>query len=187
LGELPKDWRKANVTPVFKKGKKEDTGNYRLVSLTLIPGKVVEQLILEAISRHMKDKKVIRSSQHGFTMGKSCLTNLINFEDEMTNVVDEGRAVDIVYLDFSKALDTVSQMMLIQKLVKYGLDEQAVRWIENWLNGQAQRVVVSGRKSSWSPEATDVLQGPILEPVLFKIFIGILDDGSELYLQKQVC
>ena len=66
---------RANVTPVFK----EDPGNYRLVSLTLIPANLMEQLTLETISRHMKDKKVISSSQHGFAKGKSGLTNLINF------------------------------------------------------------------------------------------------------------
>ncbi|GAB0210381.1 mitochondrial enolase superfamily member 1, partial [Grus japonensis] len=70
LGEVPGDWRKVNVTPIFKKGKKENPGNYRLVSLTSVLGKVMEQLILETISRHMKNKKVIRSSQHGFTKVK---------------------------------------------------------------------------------------------------------------------
>ena len=69
MGEVPEPGREANVTPVFK-GKKEDPGNYRLVSLTLIPGKVIEQLILQTISRHMKNKKVIWSSQHGFRKGK---------------------------------------------------------------------------------------------------------------------
>jgi len=66
----PEDWRKANVTPIFKKGKKEDPGNYRPVSLTSILGKVMEQLILEVIIKQVEEKKVIRSSQHGFTKGK---------------------------------------------------------------------------------------------------------------------
>lgn len=92
------------VTLIFKK----EPGNYRPVSLTSVPGKVMEHLILDTSSRHIKDKKIIISNQHGFTEGKSCLINLINFCDEVTGLVDEGRAVDVVYLDFSKAFDTVS-------------------------------------------------------------------------------
>ena len=93
---MPEDWRKANVTPVFKKGKKDDPGNYRPVSLTSIPGKVLEQHILEVFSKQVEEKKVIRSSQHGFTKGKSCLTNLTAFYDGITGWVDEGRAVNVV-------------------------------------------------------------------------------------------
>jgi len=130
------DWRKASVTPVFKKRKKEDPGNYRPVSLTSILGKMMEQLILDVIIKQVEEK-VIRSSQHGFTMGKSCLTNLIAFYNGMTGWVDEGRAVDVAYLDFSKAFDTVSQNILIIRLRKCGLDEWSVRWIENRLNGKA--------------------------------------------------
>jgi len=126
-GEVPKDWRKASVTPIFKKGKKEDPGNYRPVSLASIPGKVMEQLILEVIIKQVEEKKVIRSSQHGFTKGKSCLTNFIAFYDGMTGWVDEGRAVDVVYVDFSKAFDTVSHNSLLGKLSKCGLDEWSVR------------------------------------------------------------
>ena len=108
----------------MKKGKKEGPGNYRLVSLTLILRKVMEQLILETISRHMNDKKVIGSSQNAFTKENSCLTNLIIFHDEMTALVDEHRAVASVYLNFSKVFDTDSCKILIEKLMKYGQDEQ---------------------------------------------------------------
>jgi len=102
---MPEDWIKADATPVFQKSKKEDAGNYTPVSLTSILGKMMEQLILEIIIKQVEEKKVIRSSQHGFTKGKSCLTNLMAFYDDMTGWVDEGRAVDLVYLDFSKAFN----------------------------------------------------------------------------------
>jgi len=83
----------------------------------------------------VEEKKVVRSSQHGFTKEKSCLTNLITFYDGVTGRVDEGRAVDVVYLNFSKVFDTVSHNILLGKHRKCGLDEWSVRWIENWLNG----------------------------------------------------
>jgi len=89
---VPEDWRKAMVTPILQKGNKEDPENYRPVSLILVPGKIIEQLILDIISKQVEERKVIRSHQHGFTKGKSCLTNLIAFYDDMTGGVDEGES-----------------------------------------------------------------------------------------------
>jgi len=148
-GEVLEDWRKANVTPIFNKGK-EDPGKYKPVSLTSIAGNMMEQLILEVIIKQVKEKKVIRS-RHGFTKGKSCLTKMIAFYNGMTGWVGEGRAVDVVCLDFSKAFDTVSHNILLGKLRKCGLDEWSVRWIENWLNGRIQRVVISNTESNRRP------------------------------------
>ena len=148
-GIVPEDWRIANVAVIHKRGPKKECGNYRPVSLTSQVSKVFETLVRDAILDHLYSKKLIRETQHGFTKGKSCLTNLLKFLEEVTKYVDEGNPVDVLYLDFSKAFDKVPHKRLLEKLKAHGIESNIWRWIEAWLSERRQRVVINGKASGW--------------------------------------
>ena len=112
-GEIPDDWKRANVIPIFKGGDKTKLGNYRPVSLTSIACKILERIIKHHILTHLEGEELLLPSQHGFRSGRSCLTNLLDFLEYVTDLVDKGKKISVVYLDFCKAFDKVPHRRLL--------------------------------------------------------------------------
>lgn len=129
------DWKLAKVTSSYKVDQKEDTEIYRPVSMVFMLGKVMDQNILRGITQQVQGNQEMRPSQHGFRKVASCRTCLILIVcNQVTCLVDKGKATDVVFLGISKAFDTVSHRIILKKLTTYGLDGWSVHYIKDgWL------------------------------------------------------
>ena len=114
-GELPDDWTTADVIAIFKKGSKLEAGNYRPVSLTSIPCKVLESIVRDRLLKHLEGNSLLSAEQHGFRCNRSCLTNLLETFEEWTRALDEGFGIDAIFLDYQKAFDTVPHNRLLTR------------------------------------------------------------------------
>ena len=145
---LPSEWKIANIVPIFKKGNRNNPGNYRPVSLTCICSKLLEHIVYSHIFSHLSRYNILTEEQHGFRQFRSCETQLIATIHDLAENLNNGKQTDVILLDFTKAFDKVPHGHLCSKLNQLGINGSLLSWIKCFLADRYQQVTINGEKSS---------------------------------------
>ena len=178
-GIFPSDWKKANVSPIFKKGNRSEVKNYRPISLLSNVSKVFERLVYNQLYTYLVEGNLLTSKNSGFKKKNSAITQLISLCHKIYKGLDDNKVVSMVFLDASKAFDRDWHKGLLFKLKQLGICQSILNWFSSYLSGRSQRVIVDGCASSWEPVENGVPQGSILGPLLFLVYTNDIVDNIE--------
>ena len=162
IGKLPEGIAQAVITPIYKGGIKSEPANYRPVALTNHVTKIFERVLRKAIVHHMEINNMMNVTQHGFRSGRSTISQLLHYYDDIFTKIEEGKEVDSVYLDVSKAFDKVDHNILLKKMESLKIGGNILRWVEVFLKERKQVVRIEGSFSDPVAVISGVPQGSCL-------------------------
>ena len=174
-GEIPFPLKTANVVPIHKGGSCGTPANYRPVALTSHLIKIFERVLRKYIVAWMDENNLFNPTQHGFHQGRSCLSQLMAHFDNITQLLEKGENVDVIYLDFAKAFDKIDFLSTMRKLNHMGISGKLGKWIYSFLTNRKQAVLVNGTRGSLFDVKSGVPQGSVIGPLLFLVLISDID------------
>ena len=176
-GDIPRLLKTAFIIPIHKGESKSLPKNYRPVALTSHLIKTFEKVIRKQIVKFMEENELFNPGQHGFRMGRSCLSQLLSHYEKILDLLEKGHDVDVIYLDFAKAFDKVDFSVTLRKLNNLGITGKVGRWIHSFISDRTQTVLVNGSRSEPADVKSGVPQGSVLGPLIFLILIGDIDQS----------
>ena len=174
-GITPWKLKEGHIIPIHKGGHQGLAANYRPVALTSHLIKVFEKVIRIYLVNFLEKNDIFNVNQHGFRIGRSCLSQLLTHYDRILSLLEKGLNVDTIYLDFAKAFDKVDHSLVLKKLSLLGIRGKILEWIKSFLTNRTQRVMVNGFLSEPAHVISGVPQGSVLGPLLFLILIEDID------------
>ena len=183
-GIFPTEWGLAEVTPIPKVGNLRQVKNWRPISQIKLPGKLLERIVHQQLSSHFE--QILDENQHGFGNRRSTGTAIFDVLQEIFQNWNEKAYSSCIFIDYSKAFDTIDHNILLKKLKIYWLDENSLKFLTSYLENRYQRININTLTSSYSKLRCGVPQGSIIGPLLFIIYtndiFSELNENEKMYM-----
>ena len=176
-GVIPEQLKISIISPIHKGGQKTMPKNYRPIALTSLLIKIFEKIIRHQIVAFIEENSLMNPNQHGFRTGRSCLSQLLQHFDRLSDLLEKGHNVDIIYLDLAKAFDKLDYLVTLQKLYNFGIVGKVFSWIQAFLTQRRQCVYVGQSLSRMEPVLSGVPQGSVVGPLLYLVMLNDIDSN----------